>query len=61
MEFDLETAKLVTLFTIVNMISAAVGLAAVMALGILPGLVVFTLLLFLLPIPTQYVFLKKET
>lgn len=60
MEFDLATAKLVSLFTLTNLIASSIGFLTASATEPLIGLAVMALMLFMLPIPVQYFFLKKE-
>lgn len=60
MEFDLETAKLVSLFTLTNFIASGIGFLAASITEPLIGLAVIALMLFLLPIPVQYFFLKNK-
>lgn len=60
MEFDLETAKLVSLFTLTNLIASGIGFLAASITEPLIGLAVMTMMLFLLPIPVQYFYLRKK-
>lgn len=60
MEFDLATAKLVSLFTTVNLVASSVGALAAKIFGPLLGLAATIVMIFLLPIPVQYLFLKRK-
>ena len=60
MEFDLRTAKLVSLFTATNFVAAITGFAAASLFDPLVGLAVVTVMLLSLPIPVQYIFLRRE-
>lgn len=60
MEIDDQTAKLMMISLAVNTVAAVAGMAAVYALGVVPGVVIFTVLVFLLPVAIQYSFLRRQ-
>lgn len=60
MEIDDQTAKLMMISLAVNTVAAVAGIAAVYALGVVPGLAIFTVVVFLLPLGIQYSFLKRK-
>lgn len=60
MEFDFRTAKLLSLLAATNFVAAAAGFAAASLFDPLIGLAVVILMLLSLPLPIQYIFLKRE-